>query len=96
LDQCCRRDCLALLIPSAVTNPGKITDRTPVDPAAEAISDDIPKSVLGATEGCRIFKAAQLNLLGASQLINSLQNQGSDPLPDFYKSNPSGKVDFQP
>lgn len=63
---------------------------------AEAISGDNPKSALGATEGCRVFKAAQLNLLGASQLINSLQGKGSDPLPDFYKSNPSGKIDFQP
>jgi hypothetical protein len=61
--------------------------------AAEAIGDDNPKSVLGVTEGCRVLKAAQLNLLGASQLINSLQGKGSDPLPDFYKVNPAGKVE---
>lgn len=62
---------------------------------AEAISGDNPKSSLDVFEGCRIFKAAQLNLLGAGKLIASLQNKGDDPLPEFYKANPSGKVNFQ-
>ena len=60
---------------------------------AEAIGDANPKGSLGVIEACRVFKASQLNLLGAGQLINSLQDKGNDPLPDFYKSNPSGKID---
>jgi hypothetical protein len=63
---------------------------------AQAMGEANAQSSRGVEEACRVFKAAQLNLLGANQLINSLQGKGDDPLPEFYKANPSGKVDLQP
>jgi len=63
---------------------------------AQAMGEANAQSPRGVEEACRVFKAAQLNLIGANQLINSLQEKGDDPLPEFYKANPSGKVDLQP
>ena len=60
--------------------------------AAESITAHNPQSTLGVTEGCRVFKAAQLNLLGAAKLIESIKAGSSDPLQAFYQAHPPGTV----